>query len=74
MAMDYHPTCLIYLPDRMSNCGEANAITRTAIGKIYPIKGYYGDLPIIFRSSRDEVHMLLRNVAYVPSLTITLLS
>ena len=52
---------------------EANATTRTASRKRYPIQGY-GDLPLTFRSSGGEVPMLLCNVAHVPSLSYHLVS
>ena len=57
----------------MINYCEANATMRTASGKRYPIEGY-GDLLLAFRSSSGEVHMLLCNVAHVPSLSYHLFS
>ena len=57
----------------MINYREANATMRTASGKRYSIEGY-GDLPLTFRSSNGEVHLLLCNVAHVPSLSYHLLS
>ena len=55
------------------NYREANTFMRTASSKRYPIEGY-GDLPLTFRSSSDEIPLLLRDVAHVPSLSYHLLS
>ena len=46
---------------------------RTASGGRCPIEGY-GDLPLNFRYSSGDVHLLLRDVAHVPSLSYHVLS
>ena len=57
----------------MFNCRESNATLRTTSGGKCPTEGY-GDLPLTLRSSSGDVPLLLRNVAYVPSLSYHLLS
>ena len=57
----------------MINYRESNAYMRTASGARYPIGGY-GDLPLTFRSSSDNVPLLLYNVAHGPRLNYHLLS
>ena len=57
----------------MLNYRESNAYIRTASGSRYPIEGN-GDLLLTFRSSYDNVPLLLRNVANVPKLNYHLLS
>ena len=57
----------------MVNYRESNAYMRKASGSRYSIESY-GDLPLTFRSSSENVPLLLRNVAHVPKLYYRLLS
>ena len=52
------------------NYREAYATIRTASCKRYPIEDY-GDLPPTFRSSSGEVPLLLRDIAHVRSLSLS---
>ena len=64
-----------HIPTGMLNCRttEDTRAMRIASGNIYSIQGY-NDLPLTFRSSSDEVTLLLRDVAHVPSLSYHLFS